>query len=500
MLPAPRLYPRGFLLTPSARRLPSGVANPFSWELPGFALHCEELTKAEVSVQGDTWVAIVGEAWALTSGSTLPGSLSIPQTLLKAVLQGGDWQLAVERLLYDVGGRYAVLIVKNGQLTVYNDACGTRSVFYSRKSSEVASHFKLILDGLEDRSLEELPGKDALGDLSWDRTQSPFVRSLLPNHKISVGAGGQVRFFPLEENPALALSGEERVELVYRLWREQLDYMSSAGKPIAFSMTAGLDSRMLLALARGHSDKYSSFTYTSTEAVKGKASTTRWSELGSIDYYGVEQMSMFLPEGHQYIAVPGERPSDPMMAWVEDNRAVLKANSTHSHNRRLLPRYMELFSNPQTVHYRGNLLEIGRLAQRGVEGSRREGFDRMLTRLIRGAGLPVDGALRRAHRESERLGYESISDDYDLTDIFFWEQRHGRWFSQVLNETDVVFDTLTPFNVRRIIDCFLAFSPGDRKAAVMQKELIYRAFPVLTFFGVNGDLDLFRSSFSPPQA
>ena len=92
----------------------------------------------------------------------------------------------------------------------------------------------------------------------------------------------------------------------------------------------------------------------------------------------------------------------------------------------------------------------------------------------------------------DRYEYADASTHYDVGDLWYWEHRHGRWYAQVLNETDTAFDSISPINVRRILDCFLAFPEAERSEAVVQYALIQRQHPVLLFFGINSRENLFQ--------
>lgn len=491
MTAKPRLYPRGFLLTPTSRGLPQAVSAPHSYPIKGYTLHAEELTEVDLAESGDTWVAVIGKAWPLSVGTIPANTPSVADCILRMAF-AADWLDLIEEALYDLGGRYAILVHRDDNVTVYNDACGNRSVFYSSATREVSSHFTLIRRGLTDQALRPTVGNDHREDLSWERTRSPHIGALLPNHRLNLHGDTQDRFFPNRRNRALSISSDDRLSTATSLWAEQLKRIVEHPAPKVMSITAGLDSRMMLALAQDHLTSFRTFTYTSDEAINQVAASTYWSQSGVNDFTGVQQLKPFLSDDHLIIGVPADKSSDSAQAWIAEHANTLNHNAERSHNRRLLPRYIDNFPDPQTIHYRGNLLEIGRLHLRKPEGSRQAAFDVLIKQLASAANLDEVETMRDANDSTARLGYLDIAADYDLTDIFYWEQRHGRWFAQVLNETDAAFDTVTPFNVRRIIDLFLAYAIKDRAAGFAQQELIYRGAPLLTFVGVNGAPDLYR--------
>lgn len=493
---SPRLLPRAFFLTPANRTLPPKVKSPHSYSLAGYTLHAEELTEIDIAENAATWVVVIGTVWPLSTGVIPSDTTSIAASILELVTTDCGWTERVDEALYDLGGRYAILVASDGEVTAYNDASGNRSVFFSSETREISSHFSLIRRGLSDPTLSPVVGNDSREELSWERTRSPWINTLVPNHRATLSTGVQTRFFPLTPNRAKTLTSEERLDLIEDLWEEQLARIIEAPAPKAMSITAGKDTRMLLAMAMSHIEDFTTFTYTSDEAVGGTKATTVWSRSGVIDLKGAKLLEPFLPQSHQTIAIPADHTRDPGSEWVSQHTGTLNHNSPHSHNRRLLPHYLRLFPDPRTIYYRGNLLEIGRSYLRAPDGDRDEAFIIAISQLAKKANLHIDQTCQDAVSSLERLQYYAMPAEYDLSDMFYWEQRHGRWFAQVLNETDVAFNTVTPFNVRRIIDMFLAYSIEDRAAGFAQNELTYRAAPLLTFHGINGAPDLYRQFVS----
>src|SRR5699024_2890083 len=90
------------------------------------------------------------------------------------------------------------------------------------------------------------------------------------------------------------------------------------------------------------------------------------------------------------------------------------------------------------------------------------------------------------------LSYGEDLFDFHILDLFYWEDRMGRWHSEILNETDAAFDTLLPFNVRAIIEVALSFSIPEQKSDYLFKELINRNHPILNFYGRNEKLNLYE--------
>lgn len=492
-LPSARLYARGFLLSPSPVALFDEVPHYERTVFSDMFLYADTITKTSVASEGDAWCLVVGEAWPLSSGVISPRTESLPRDLLSLQRNGG--KDAIADALYDLAGRYAIVIHTEEQGTnVYNDACGTRGVYYNAEARQVASHFDM-LDRLAPESSNGEPyGETIKLEKMWDRTANDKVGALIPNFRLILESGEQERFFGLSSNIANDLNPAERIATIERLWKEQLDELVrvSEGRPIAFSMTGGFDSRTSLAMARSHKERFTTFTYTTQSAVDGEPAATGWGRAMQLDYKIVRKLEEFLPRGHEYIARSGAH-----SRWVTENTDILDRNQTRTHGRWILPGYLALFDDPQTIHLRGNLQEIGRLHMGVYSGSAERRFMQFITFGTKLEPESLEELSTYTTSKYRQHQYDAVSDHYDIGDIWYWEHRHGRWYAEVLNETDTAFETVSLVNVRRILDCYLAFPQEERKSALVQYTLTHRNHPALLFFGINSDTDLYEENVRP---
>lgn len=490
-LPAATLYSRGFFYGPRTIELLEELDHFRTIRLPGATLQHDEVTEVDVAYMGDDFVAVVGKTFALSTGALTPKSTAPAQELLD--LAARDGLDAVERALYDLAGRYAVIIRVGGQTYVYNDAAATRTVYFDAKRGHVSSHFDILERVGDPEAVHPTYSKTVALTFWWDQTLNTDIRALIANHRLHLEDGHLTRFHLIAENPFKDLSHEERMQLVEDLWDEQIQWMISLNKPLAMSVTGGRDSRFTLAMAGEHKDHFQSLTYTTASAIRGEEPTSRWASVMQTDHDVVEKLRPFIPKAHAFV-VHAER-----NAWGKANIATLERNTTDRHGRWILPGYLSLFPRRDSIHYRGNLLEIGRyyLGRLDVHQSDVASVHRVVQSGVAKQPDEVkEEAAYRADQGMETLEYAAVHEDYPWVDVFYWENRHSRWYGPVLNETDIVFDTISPFNVRRIIELFLSYDVKDRKGAFLQMELIYRKNPFLLFYAINENTDLYRQHVS----
>lgn len=487
---SPELYPRSFFVIAESGRywdrsthLPDELANFFSYQLPGFRLYTHKWSEVDVAVRDSRCIAIIGKAWF---NSSRQKDSPTPAWQLLNLEPGTD---QFHEALYDLSGRYCLLFGHGDQLYLYNDAGGTRSVFWDSEEKTVASHYD-ILRLLRDPDSNPYHGIVLpANEVYWDTTPNRSIYMLIPNHFAILGATSQHRFYPLQENPFKLMSMEDKLDKIEKMWAFELEMMRRRSSQIVLSVTGGLDSRTLLALSQGLDIQ--TFTYTTTEAAEGLPSASGWGSALEKDFRIVEKLRQFLPQSHKYLLFPTGMPDDPVNRWVNENSETLARNSLENHGRAILPSYIENFS-AKAIHYRGSLMEIGQLWW-GVPGVSQEKSLEEILRVKSGEiGKSFEEVWEFSLPRLFALEWDEIHPDYHLCDIFYWEQRMGRWYSQVLNETDVAFDTITPINSRRMLDLFLSFNEGERKSALAQKELIYRNNPFLLFQGINQINDHYR--------
>lgn len=489
---SPLLYSRGFLVTDTEEPLLEGLRHYSKKQVGAKVLYHDEITPVEVHACQDGWLTTIGTLLETRSDPNGDPSESLASRLWKIFRSGGLDALECE--LYDLGGRYAVFASNGNDTWVYNDATGTRAVYYDVGTGSVGSHFDMLERLCTYRPFNSSPIGELRLDLRNRRTAHPEILSLLPNHRLNILRATQERFFLNRPNSARAVDFETKIETVMSSWESQLSHAIVQTGHIGFSMTGGWDSRLLLALASKFTDSLTSFTYTYAGAARGEAPKNPWDESMKLDYDIVNRLKPFLPPSHTFISKSG----GSQESWRKTHASILQRNSEGAHGRWVLSDYMNLFGDRGSLHYRGNLIGLGRLI--AAEPDRLEDpHGRLRIHVKNRAGRKGDlSALALdIHDSAEvREQYESVHLDYELTDVWYWENRLARWYAQLLNETDVAFDTFTPFNTRRIIDAFLSLHPADRKDGLMQWELIYRGNPYLTFYEANAMGDLYRKHSS----
>lgn len=477
------LYPRGFVYSKIPAKLPDEVthfnrhatARGTFWFAP--ELH------HEISETTDLTVVVFGHAHYVTLNASDNDLLSITGRIADAWRASGC--TGVEGVLYDLAGRYGVFILSAQDSHVYQDAHGMRSIYYNTEATIVSSHERLLADitgaGLATSRISALPLI-----ARWSHTNYAEIRSMIPNHRLDLEHGSSERFFGKQANPYLGLSNKQRIDMVHHLWTKQVLELAR-NHNIALSITGGLDSRVSLALARPLWDKVHTFTYTASPTKGGW-----WAKSLHKDDVIVRQILDAVDVKHTLLNRADAKPVD------RNQKDIMDKNSAGHHGPWLVNMYREHISGSDVVHLRGNLNETARNYYHDfvdpvtpIEGVRQ--LMRTLVRSKAPARIPeLEEIMEEFEHEFDDSQLDQLDPSYEQLDMYYWEIRMGRWFSEVFNETDAAFESVIPFNHRRIIDIALSFTEQERLDGLLFRELINKNAPFLNFFGINDTTNLYE--------
>lgn len=253
-------------------------------------------------------------------------------------------------------------------------------------------------------------------------------------------------------------------------------------------MSGGLDSRTVLAHMRPYLERTRAFTYTSSNIATGKAPTSFWQRTMVTDHNILTQMQDQLPEDFTVIIKPGDD------VLTEADQLVLARNTTTNHGWPYVRKYKDLFPDLRSIHVRGNFVEMGRLIRGKLEiPDKRDRFAQIAEEIIR-RRRPTASRYREFfwHKFTE-FEYETLHQDIEYTDVYHWENRSSRWYAEVANETDTVFDSIVPVNARRIYELLISQPLEVRPTAQLQRDLIHHAWPELLAYGINTEDDLYTT-------
>lgn len=366
--------------------------------------------------------------------------------ILRALLRDASPVEACIESTDGLGGRWALIVHDGRDTVIFHDAAGQRQVHFAWDASAsavvaasqpglIAAALGLARDPAALDFMSSRIGGD--GSVFWmpgDRTTYREIRALLPNHLLDLGTGRPRRYWPLQAPPEMA--DGDPVPASARLLRGQLEAARRRFE-LVLSMTAGWDSRLMLALSRDRIDRISCYT------MLGPGTPA-----GSRDVVVPGRLLARLGVPHRVLAYPDQVDQDfrricrtnvdaVKEAWSADVQAIHQAYPG------------------DRVCITGDVAEIVKCYYRTRGGRAASPLE--LARLTEIGEFPF---AIEAFREW-LAGAQGTT--IPLLDLFCWEQMAGRWQALIRAEYDVVQESFAPLNCRKLLRTMLAVGERERR-------------------------------------
>jgi hypothetical protein len=351
-------------------------------------------------------------------------------------------------VLEGLSGRFVLIIKNSKNLWLFHDAVALRQVHYCRDEHNViwcasqaetlAEYLKFDYDA-EVLSYRDLPCYRSSLDEFWllnDRTPYREIRCLLPNHYLDLHAGRAHRYWPVP-GCIKALSVDESIQLSSLILQNSIR-AAALRFDLRMGISAGGDSRKTLAASKEERDRIYFFTHTPTQA--------------SMVVNDMKVPATLLPKlGLVHHGIPLGGMDNEFRRYYEQSATWARVTRGH-----IACTLLDHFG-PETTVLNSNISEV---AQRIYWLPRSK---------ITGKGLAVLNGLNHpfAVREFEKWLEDAIpaceAAKMNVLDLFFLEQRMGRWAAAAFAEYDIAHETFNPYNNRRLHCLMLGVSERRRR-------------------------------------
>ena len=375
-------------------------------------------------------------------------------------------------------GRWVIIFQDHKDTNIFTDPCGFRQVYYHRDEEEFwcASQPELIkaIRQLQLNTDPLLP--PFLTSIGHVQQESPWIGSstlyencfhLLPNHYLNVYRTNQVRFYPNGDIGSKTTS--EIIQSVSNILHGAMTGLTNRYQ-ISLALTAGVDSRVLLAASRHVSNKIDYFVYRQIT-------------------YGADHPDIWVPKriakelGIKFVV---KTPSHHLPGWFV---SMLSQNVTCA---RVLPKtsniYDKLVSGDNSVNINGNASEICRnFFDKYCRMDIEDVSTIKLAALLFGQEPIPSFATKEIDEWRNKAGSLSSDKGLNILDLLYWEQRLGNWGAQYPAEQDISVEEISPFNCRQLIQT-LSAAPRHLRAAPdypLYRSLIEEMWPEALAFPIN---------------
>lgn len=378
-----------------------------------------------------------------------------PARITIELADGDALHASVDRLYEDVGGRFILVLLADGFGKIFLDPYGSLAAVFSTDQPTVASTPTLLGDSYDwDRELIEVLQMPTSG--LWfpsGLTPKRGVRRLLPNHCLDLDDWRVTRHWPTSASDLSVQEDPEHgvVSIVSSLKRSiQIVGMSH---PIQLSLTAGRDSRMLLACVREFLEAATFFTFVEKTETVDVQVASRLSERFKLDHALIPVQDASEEERIRWLYLTGHAVGGRI--WE-----IHKTLENLDEERVLLP---------------GMGGEIGR-AYYWRGGDRAERMPSAAELLSR-ASFPVH---RRTLRETEDWLTElSGFNRFNILDLFYLEQRLGCWAAPQHYGNLTSRYELSPFSHRRVLESMMRLPYGYRRRQRLADDVCRAQWPEL---------------------
>jgi hypothetical protein len=402
--------------------------------------------------------------WILGFCITAEGTISPPQI----TLQAADIAAAGQRLSASLGGRYVLVLLSSELQRLYVDAAGSLALVYAQDAPIIASTPTLIAGSAYPWDEELQSALDIARTGLWypaGLTPKRGVRRLLPNHFLDLTSWTEHRFWPNGEVRVPSSDTSATVSAVIQRLRFILGSVAQRF-PLQLSLTAGRDSRMLLACAKPFLDKTTFFTLTDGTDVEGRLSA-RLAKRFKLQYQRLPPRHSDASQRNTWDLITG--------ACVGGNIAeVYTTFATLGATKALLP---------------GVAGEIGRANY----GDRVPDWQAPIATaaLLHALRVPATPRLLAAMQSwRDTIG---VCDNGTLFDLLYIEQRVGAWAGPQHYGCDrYVACHFTPFTDHQVLRLLLDLPWQFRYQEKLADEVCRQAWPALLDYPFNEDVGFAR--------
>ena len=387
--------------------------------------------------------------------------VSGPVTLGSEVSTGID--AIAERILDRFGGRFLFLLEMSGHARIYPDCAAQLPCVYSPERGVAGSTADAVLSDEEYDALFRHDLYTALdvendGWFPAGLTAHEGIERLLPNHFLDLHEWIQKRYWPLG-NVERTQTPERSIEEISEIIRLQLEALVNGPRKVAQALTAGHETRMMLACARPFVD---SIELVTLEGDGPRADDTVISQ----------RITRGMGLKHRLL---------PRVIADEDTVARYMRRGGHcvgGPNRLTHASLAPLRDNH--VFVGGAIGEVGRAFFWHESDGRGTALDgKILTSRM--------GAPARAELEDRLTGWLSELHDLDslqALDLAYLEQRVGPWGGAQMF-SDPTFVRHNPLGTARTIELMLALPDEWKRRSKLTTDLVRMLWPELLSYPFN---------------
>jgi len=358
------------------------------------------------------------------------------------------WSVAdVASGLEKLSGRFVLILKYRDNLWLFHDAVALRQVQYCRdKQGEVwcASQAETLAEMLgieydeEVLNYRSMPAYQTIKDEFWfmnDRTPYREIRNLLPNHYLDLRKAKAFRYWPVA-GCMKTLSVDESIRLSTPILQNSIKAAVQKFN-LFMGISSGIDSRRTLAAAKEVKDKMHFFTH-----------------MPKVGYQNdVKIPARLLPQlGIAHHSIGWHRMSHEFRKLYECSATWAREKKGH-----IAYTFLKHAGSEATV-LNSNISEFSQcvywLPESRINGE---------TLALISGHLNHPLAIIEFQKWLHGAEHACKEAKMNILDLFFLEQKQGRWVTAAFAEYDIVHETFNPYNNRYLHSLMLAVNERYRR-------------------------------------
>ena len=400
----------------------------------------------------------------------------------------------IEKLIYSFSGRYIFIIITSEVKRIYLDPGGTLALTYCSAKKRAGSTISLLLSDEPDhpvwlQSTGEFPDDRSDQFYPAGLTPSSGINRVMPNHYLDLENWKSVRHYPKSIPGVISIKNiPAHIEKVISILQLNICAVMENFPLIYMPLTAGQDSRMLLACSKNYQDKirYVTFDHSNQQL---KRHRKRWA---LIDLHISQILAKKFSLQHLLIPVPANSPQSMRLRYLRQigfsggsNKVSAFFESAQEHLE-LSGAWMTGFGAEvgRAFYWRDSDQNIDHLSS---------------TILLNRMGLPFSIEFQNAV-DNWLYSLPKLPITMVL-DFLYLENRLGCWASPHLYGTAPFSISLLPFNNHEIFETMLRLPPEYKQSQRLTHDIISNTWPDLLSFpynnytGMRGLIDQYLKSF-----
>ncbi len=389
------------------------------------------------------------------------------------------------KLVTKLAGRFVFILSLSNNIYIFHDACGLRTVYYAYYNSKtyISSQPLLFSELFNLKPSEHYytfnKSFHKLSDIEYwlpsGITLYENIYHLIPNHYLDVTRAKQRRYWPT--HPITERGLDESVQLAADMM-EKLMFSINLRYDLAFSLTAGWDTRVLLAASKKIVNDLYIYTLQYRELTKNSSDI-------KIPISMLNEMEV----KHHLL--------DCRCGMDKEFYKLYKKNVDLAHDGGAKIAFGMFNKYPQNkIHVKGTCTEIIKCEYNRHGEYVDISSPNNLAALVEGWN-EIPFIVEQLDVWLEDAKKVCINSNISVLDLFAWEHRIGSWQAQSQLEWDIVQEVFSPFNYRPLLEVMLGNPIKYRKLPdyLLQQRIINYLWTALLKWPINplNKMDMFRN-------